>query len=1147
MSRLKRGIPLEGLTATALRLLRVTAFPFLIFVVLSVTMTTVAVAASPGPGWSIRSIAQPTNFSSGGHDSYALLVSNVGGTPTATGATVTISDVLPEHVHALANGISGEDLSNGNGLSCTSVPLQCVTANVESGDVLLVTIKVSVEEGTRKSTCEVSSPGACNIASVAGGGAPSMSTTEQTTFSSEQAPFGIQGFAFQAFDSDGLPSTQAGGHPYMLATNFDFTTDENGEEDYTPQEVKDIIVDLPPGFVGNPQTLPRCPLSSLLLNSNITACPPGSKIGTVVFQAAPGPGHFRTSERSLQETTSVYNLDPEPGFPAEFGFTFLGKPVYMYASTVRIDDQLRLRVTAPGIPELDPMSVTLLFFGAPEERDLGVVSQIPFFTNPVEGAACEHRESLSATAEVDTWQDPSSQHAHVFPEFAESTTYPQLTGCELLQFQPSLGVQPDATQADEPSGYTFTVANPQNESPAQLGTPELKNATVTLPAGISISPSAADGLRACAATGSEGINIGSGQILGAGNPGAGEDASNEHEYATEVGEGHPGGADPASPYDDGLFHTAPGHCPAASTVGTVEVVTPLLASPLEGHVYVGQPECGLAGQSPCSEADALEGRLFKLYLEAAGSGSIVKLEGKAFVNPTTGQITTSFKENPQVPFSSLKLHLNSGPRAPLANPQSCGPALASADFSPWSAPITPDSRVLAPPFTVDWNDAGETCPATSPLSPALVAGTVSPTAGAFTPFVLTLSRGDRQQDVSQLSVTMPPGLAGIIASVPLCGEPQAARGECSAASEIGTATVAAGAGSHPYWVTGHVYLTGSYNGAPFGLSIVVPAQAGPFNLGSVVVRSAITVNPETAAVTITSSSLPQIIDGVPLRVQTISTDIERHGFIFNPTNCAAKQVTATVTGSQGATAQLSNPFAAAGCKGLAFSPSFAVSTQARTSKEHGASLDVKVLYKPGQANIRSVAVTLPKQLPARLTTIQQACLAATFEANPAACPAGSLIGVVKASTPVLPGQLTGPAYLVSHGGAAFPDVVVILQGDDVRVDLVGNINIAPKTEVTSSTFASVPDVPVTSFEFNLPEGSHSALATNLPAKDKGDLCGVALAMPTTITGQNGSVIKQSTKVAVTGCPKAKKKVKKKAKAKPRARRGSASKHVGDKG
>jgi hypothetical protein len=1089
-------------------------------VVLSVVLLVIAfgaisASAAPGPGWLIRSVAQPTNFSpSNNNNRYVLLVTNVGRESSSLSSSVTVSDTLPELVDV--KSISGVNLKSGGGLACTPVPLQCVSGAVAPGDTLVITIKVSVLEGSRSSSnCTISFPGMCNFASVSGSGIPSVTTAERNTFSSEPASFGIEKFGLQAFDESGLPSTQAGGHPYTLATDLYFTTDELEGEHYSPEEVKSVIVDLPPGLVGNPQSLPRCPLNALLENSDTTLCPPGSMIGTVIFQRAPGQ-FFHFTEQESGEVTAVYNMEPEPGFPAEFGFTFLGKAVYMYASPVRIDGQLRLHVTVPGIPELEVMGTTLLFFGNSSERSGGASSSAPFFTNPVDCAA----GPLVATAEVDTWQHPASQHGDVYPAFAESVTYPQLTSCDLLQFQPSFSVQPEKTQADEPSGYAFTVSNPQNESPLQLGTPELKTATVTLPAGVSLSPSAADGLRTCAATGPEGINIGEGQDLEAGRPGAGEDVGDPE--ATELGAGHFEGN--GSPYDDGMYHTAPGHCPAASTIGTVEVTTPLLSSPLEGHVYVAQPGCGGSGQPACRPEDALDGSLFGVYLEATGSGSIIKLAGHVSVNPTTGQITTTFAENPQLPFSSLKLHFDGGPRAPLANPQACGSATTSADFSAWSSPETLDSQVLVP-LTVDWNGAGEACPATLPLTPSVVADTTTATAGAFSPFSFTLSRGDRQQYLSQLSVTTPPGLLAMISSVPLCEEPQAAAGTCSEASEIGTARVAAGAGSHPYWVTGHVYLTGPYNGAPFGLSIVVPAQAGPFNLGNVVVRSTITVDPNTSAVTITSAPLPQIIDGIPLRVQTVNVDVNRRNFMFNPTNCSAKQVLATVTGAQGATAQVASPFAAASCKGLPFGPLFTVSTQATTSHGNGASLDVKVAYKPGQANIKSVAVILPKQLPARLTTIQQACLAATFEANPAACPAGSLIGVVKASTPVLPGQLTGPAYLVSHGGAAFPDVVVILQGDNVRADLTGNINIAPKTEVTSSTFASVPDVPVTSFEFNLPEGPHSALATNLPPKDKGDLCGISLTMPTTITGQNGLQVKQNTKVTVVGCPK--KKVKKK--------------------
>jgi hypothetical protein len=1093
-----------------------------------------ASGGSPGPGWSIASLAQPTDFSPGGADSYVIMVTNVGSRPSA--GDETISDELPELVDAL--DISGENLSTGESISCNLALLQCTGGTVPVGETLLVKIQVSVLAGSRlPGECGIGNTelsGECNVASVSGGGAPSETTTERTAFSADEAPFGDEIFAMRAFDEDGSQSTQAGGHPYTLLTYLDFSSDEvsANREYFSSEQVKDIVVDLPAGLIGNPQSIPRCPLADLLEDDGITACPGASRIGTAIFQRAPGntTSDFHTSERPLGETTAIYNMEPEPGFPAEFGFTFLGKSIYMYASAVRIGGQLRLRVTVPGIPEVEIMSSMLEFFGDPGERDLGVNDTAPFLTNPVNGASCskggasEAVEPLSATVETDTWEHPASDRGNVYSVLSESTTYPSLTGCNLLQFQSSFAMQPETTQSDEPAGYTFTVTNPQDESAFQLGTPELKNATVTLPAGLSLSPSAADGLRACAAVGSEGINIGNGQTLGLGEPGAGEDTGDPE--ATELGAGHLGGN--GSPYDDGLYHTAPGLCPPASTIGTVEVATPLLASPIEGHIYVAQPECGGSGQSGCTAEDALDGKLFKVYLEASGAGSIVKLEGHASVNPTTGQITASFVENPQVPFSSIKLHFNGGARAPLANPQACGPATAGADFTAWSSPFTSD-ELNSSSFDIDWNGAGEGCPATLPVPHSVIAETTNPTADAFSPFEFALSREDRQQYLSQLSVTTPPGLLAMISSVSPCEEPEAAAGRCSPASEIGTATVAAGAGSHPYWVTGHVYLTGSYNGAPFGLSIVVPAQAGPFNLGNVVVRSAITVNPETGAVTITSAPLPQIVDGIPLRVQTVYVDVNRPGFMFNPTNCAAKQIAVTITGAQGGLAQVLAPFAAAGCKNLPFSPAFSASTRAMTSHENGASLDVKVGSAIGQANIKSVAVMLPKQLPARLTTIQQACLAATFEANPAACPAGSLIGVVKATTPILPGQLSGPAYLVSHGGAAFPDVVVILQGDRVRADLRGNINIAPKTEVTSSTFANVPDVPVTNFEFDLPEGRHSALATNIPAKDKGDLCGVSLKMPTTITGQNGDVIKQSTDIAIVGCPKVKvKKTKKKA-------------------
>jgi len=395
------------------------------------------------------------------------------------------------------------------------------------------------------------------------------------------------------------------------------------------------------------------------------------------------------------------------------------------------------------------------------------------------------------------------------------------------------------------------------------------------------------------------------------------------------------------------------------------------------------------------------------------------------------------------------------------------------------------------------------------------AGTSNPNAGQLSPLTVTFNREDREQDFQQIKVTTPPGLLGSLSGVPLCGEPQADLGTCSAASQIGEMTVAAGPGSHPYYQKGMVYLTGPYRGAPFGLSIVVPTKAGPFNLGNVVVRARINVDPETTALTVTTDPLPQILDGIPLRLRKTNVTINRPGFIFNPTDCAQLHITATISGSQGTQTEESAPFAVAGCAGLPFGPKFTVATSGKTSRAAGASLDAKLVFPSGpQSNIARVKVELPKQLPSRLTTLQKACPDTVFKTNPAACPAGSAIGAVQAVTPILPVKLRGPVYFVSHGGAAFPNLVAVLQGYGVRVDLVGETFISKKG-ITSSTFTNVPDVPVSSFELFLPEGPGSALAAN------GNLCKDKLAMPTLFTAQDGAQLKQNTPIQVTGCPKAK--------------------------
>ena len=377
---------------------------------------------------------------------------------------------------------------------------------------------------------------------------------------------------------------------------------------------------------------------------------------------------------------------------------------------------------------------------------------------------------------------------------------------------------------------------------------------------------------------------------------------------------------------------------------------------------------------------------------------IVKLAGHVTANPTTGRLQATFTQQPQLPFSELLLTFTGGARASLANPQTCGTFTTTTDLTPWStsglgglsgtAPIagTPDATPSSS-FNVDWNGAGGACPMTMPFSASFSAGSQTPTAGASSPFAVTIGREDREQDLSGITVSTPPGLLGKIAGVPQCPEVQANAGTCSPESQIGTTTVGAGPGSHPFYLGGRVYLTGPYMGDPFGLSIVTPAVAGPFNFGTVVVRAAIAVNPSTAALTIVSDTLPQYVDGVQLRLRAINVEVNRPGFMLNPTSCAQQGVGATITAAQGASASFSSPFAVGGCQGLAFAPSFSASTQASTSKAKGASLTITVKSASGQANIGKVDVQLPKALPARLIpTLQNACTEAQFNANPARCP-----------------------------------------------------------------------------------------------------------------------------------------------------------------
>ena len=1107
----------------------------------ALAVAAVAGAATPEAGWAVKTFAAPTRFStlhdgfcskqpeSEGCDAYVVTVTNVGSEPS--NGYPEIRDRLPAGIEGATNTQVTEDEEerepdgqrNTFGCQAGVELVTCTYEGVVPPDGV-ITFRINVR-ATVQAPAVVT-----NRVEVEGGGAPTAVAFATNEVNGSPALFGIPEFGVGVFGLDGTGESQAGAHPGADITTVGWSTYFHegagtgpGDYDLFVQEPRTEIVNLPAGFVGDARALEQCPLSAVTETekpSHRVKCPADSLVGFVVVEAGGGRANL----------DPLYNIPPETGYPAEFAFEYVGTTVTLLPRLMPSSVGYVLSISLPYLPRVEGIrltSATAMLFGNPTEHN-GSGSGEAFLTNPSDCSAAP----VNARIESDSWVDPGDWQSAEAPMFAASASH-AVSGCGALGFHPSIDVAPETTQVDTPSGYEVDVKVPQEPNmPGDLATPDLKDAVVTLPAGVSVSPSAANGLAACQESGPEGIELGDRD-----RP-ASED---------KVEEGEEEGP-------DGLAHPAPGHCPAASQIGEVEVITPLLAEPLHGHVFVAAPQCGGAGQPQCTPHSAEDGELFAIYLEVAGSGIVVKLKGVASVNPETGQVTTRFTETPQFPFSEVKLKLNGGPRASLANSQTCGQATVTSELTPWSTPYTPTATPGA-------NFAIGGC--TGGFNPAFVAGTTTPTAGAFSPFTLMFSRGDGEQDLSGLTVDMPEGLVGRIAGIGECGEAEvkaaeANTGGCPASSRVGTATAAAGAGADPFYQSGPVYLTGPYNGAPFGLAVVVAANAGPFHLGNIVVRAAIHINPVTAAVTVVSNPLPQMIDGVPLRVQKVNVTVGGEApFTFNPTSCVEQAITATISSVQETKADVSSPFGVQGCTAMPFKPVFTASTRGAASKADGASLDVRIATHQGpgvkageeEANIHKVDVQLPIQLPSRLSTLQLACTEHQFAVDPAGCPPGAFVGTAVAHTPVLSGPVEGPAILVSHGGAAFPDLVIVLQGQGVVVELTGETDI--KKGITYSKFESAPDVPVESFELRLPEGPDSILGSYLP-NGSYDFCGAtktvtvskkvtrrvrgharkvtvkvkkavsqALTMPTTITAQNGAVMTQNTAISVTGCPVAK--------------------------
>ncbi len=1003
-----------------------------------------------------------------------------------------------------------------------------------------VDIYVNVEEDSQEAGTLT------DEASVTGGGAAEASISTPLKIGSRSTSFGVEAFEFAPEGADGAPETQAGSHPFQLTVTVALNTglETKGKEEFEEKEKrfgeveepalpKDLRFKLPPGLIGNPTPFAQCTEGQFKLEK----CPIGAQVGVAVVTVA-GP-LWKT------EAVPVFNMVPATGEPARFGFDDENDAVFLdtsirtggdYGVTVSVNDitqvgkLLSSQVTLwgwPGDPRHDISRgygcVGLLsVFYERYEPELGCKSpadsvDAPFLSLPTSCGKNPASEPFMAEMEGDSWSAPGkpSEPTGTVEYRLHDQADPSITldGCNKLGFEPSIEVAPDALEASSSTGLNVDLHVPQEEvlTPNGLAESEVKEATVTLPKGVSVNPAGADGLEACS----------------------------DSEVGYEPGKNSPPGSPPGDlRFGEGLPEP---FCPDASKIGTMTIKTPLLSDPLEGAVYLATQE-----ENPFES-------LLAMYIVAEDptAGVLVKLPGEVTLDEMTGQLTAKFAV-PQLPFEDGEFKFFGGERAPLTTPPLCKGGkgeegyVTTTTIAPWSGNSSshPSSE-----FAIRSGPDRSPCPNSRPFAPTLTAGTTSNQAAGFSPFTMTMSREDGNQQLQGVQLHMPPGLLGMLSSVTPCEEAPADAGTCGPASLIGETTVSAGVGGKPYTVTGgKVYITGPYHGAPYGLSIVNPAKAGPFDLehtakhsppcDCLIVRAKIEVDPLTSALTVTANSgseedaIPTILEGIPLQIKHVNVTVNRGGFIFNPTDCNKLNIAGSLTSAEGASSSLEVPFQVTNCAALAFKPTFAASTAAHNSRTEGASLKTTVTYpntpQGTDANIAKVKVSLPSKLPARLSTLQKACPEKTFAENPASCPATARVGEATTKTPVLPNPLSGPAYFVSHGEAKYPELVIVLQGDNVTIDLHGETALIKKGTILTTTFNAVPDAPFSSFELNLPEGPYSAITAN-----GANLCKAgSLTLPTELTSQDGSVIKQSTKLKVTGCPKkVKHKSKKKGKGK----------------
>jgi hypothetical protein len=1031
-----------------------------------------AQAAPPGPAWRLEGFAAPSHFVPGdevGHDIYTIHAINTGNANT-DGSRITVTDELPPGFSVLTgDNFTCEGtcfLSYGILTDSDTSPLE---ENCTLGTTVVCHLDRTLVPGERLTmrlplkAPASGPPTVTNHVTVSGGGAAPVSFTETIPFDSEPLHFGLQYAEASLSAADGSASSQAGSHPYNFRFGFAANTSiqpaPNNTTKVKPVEgPKDVEAQLPAGFLVNPTATPRCTEAQLetVTGFGENECPDDSAVGTAQFGITP----FGFPADVL--TSPLYNLVPTPDAPAQFAFQ-AGFPGIDAHVTGNVDPTrgYALRAGSRSITQYGGFStLTLDYRGDPSDPAFDFIrgncavsntyyqgdscpvaaSEVPLLSMP---SACS--ASLDFGIEADSWQnkDPGGT-----VDFSTSVTDNEgnptpVTGCEALEFEPTLEARPTTNVADSPSGLEVDLHVPQTNNLNTPATANLKKAVVSLPEGITLNPSAANGLASC--------------------------SSSQIGLVSGVGQ--------APIRFDGNRPT----CPDASKLGTVEVDTPLLEDPAFGSIYLAK-----SYENPFNS-------LVAIYLAFEGDGALVKLAGHVEIDPATGKLTTTFDENPQLPFEDFKLDFFGGSRGALRTPPACGQYSTTSQLTPWSGtqPVSTHDD-----YSISQGPGGgcATSAASQPFTPSFDAGTVTPIAGAHSPFVVHLRRNDGTQGFSSVTLSPPPGLVGTLAGIAPCSDAALAAAEaksgtqeqaspsCPAGSQVGTAVAGAGAGPAPYYAPAKVYLAGPYKGAPLSFAVITPAVAGPFDLGTVVTRVAAHINPATARITADADPIPASLKGIPLDVRSIDLSLDRQGFTQNGTSCDPSSVEGKATSLFAQVASLSARFQLAECEALAFKPKMSLRLKGPTKRGRYPQLTAVLSMPEGQADIASVSVALPHSEFLAQEHIRTICTRVQFAADQ--CPARAVYGQATVTTPLLGYPLSGNVYLRASNNK-LPDVVPDLRGpawQPIRLEAAGRTDSI--NGGIRNTFEFVPDAPFSKLVVQLQGGQKSLLqnSTNICAK-----------------------------------------------------------------